>query len=110
MRSIDLDSSHSSDEEDGAKALKSVGVSTLRHHHSTYQPNIIPEETPSEAEAAITTETLNVLHCSTSELFPNIKPIYAPRWSSQLPEAYLPPTSNSESPLQLFLPIGLQQD
>lgn len=32
--------------------------------------------------------SLNII--SNSQLFPNLKPIYAPRWSSQLPEAYLP--------------------
>ncbi|XP_023246804.1 protocadherin-like wing polarity protein stan [Copidosoma floridanum] len=86
-----LDSSHSSDEEDARmrnnakpnlKTHKTTGVTTqlqpqLPH---TYLPNI--SDNPPEA--------LNVLHCSSTDLFPNIKPIYAPRWSSQLPEAYLP--------------------
>ncbi|KAL7299168.1 hypothetical protein TKK_0007766 [Trichogramma kaykai] len=90
MRTIELTNSHSSDEEAGAKALKNAGVSTQQQKHIQYQPNI-PEEASGESNnAAITTETLNVLHCSTTDLFPNIKPIYAPRWSSQLPEAYLP--------------------
>lgn len=35
--------------------------------------------------------SLNII--SNSQLFPNLKPIYAPRWSSQLPEAYLPTNS-----------------
>nr|CAD7570225.1 unnamed protein product [Timema californicum] len=38
--------------------------------------------------------SLNIIN--NSQLFPNLKPIYAPRWSSQLPEAYLP--SNMREP------------
>lgn len=82
-RSLDLASSHSSDEDDVAsrRTHKNMGVTTqqtttVAHN---YLPNIHSNPT----------EHLNIL-CSNAELFPNIKPIYAPRWSSQLPEAYLP--------------------
>lgn len=60
-----------------------MGVSTQQHVTHSYLPNI--HTNPAEH--------LNIL-CSNAELFPNIKPIYAPRWSSQLPEAYL--ASNGE--------------
>lgn len=60
-----------------------MGVSTQQHVAHSYLPNI--HTNPAEH--------LNIL-CSNAELFPNIKPIYAPRWSSQLPEAYL--SSNGE--------------
>ncbi|KAK0088102.1 hypothetical protein PV325_013198 [Microctonus aethiopoides] len=79
-RSLDLASSHSSDDEDVAsRSHKNMGVSTQQPVSHNYLPNI--HSNPGDH--------LNIL-CSNSELFPNIKPIYAPRWSSQLPEAYLP--------------------
>lgn len=81
-RSLDLASSHSSDDEDvTSRSHKNMGVSTQQPVSHSYLPNIHPSPG----------EHLNIL-CSNSELFPNIKPIYAPRWSSQLPEAYLPTT------------------
>jgi len=80
-RSLDLASSHSSDEDDvTSRSHRNMGVTTQQH--VSYLPNI--HTNPAEH--------LNIL-CSNAELFPNIKPIYAPRWSSQLPEAYL---SNGE--------------
>lgn len=78
-RSLDLASSHSSDEEDvTSRSHRNMGVSTQQSVTHSYLPNIHSNPT----------EHLNIL-CSNTELFPNIKPIYAPRWSSQLPEAYL---------------------
>ncbi|EZA49857.1 Protocadherin-like wing polarity protein stan, partial [Ooceraea biroi] len=78
-RSLDLASSHSSDEDDvTSRSHRNMGVSTQQHVTHSYLPNI--HTNPAEH--------LNIL-CSNTELFPNIKPIYAPRWSSQLPEAYL---------------------
>lgn len=83
-RSLDLASSHSSDEDDvTSRSHRNMGVSTQQHVAHNYLPNIHTNPT----------EHLNIL-CSNAELFPNIKPIYAPRWSSQLPEAYL--SSNGE--------------
>lgn len=83
-RSLDLASSHSSDEDDvTSRSHRNMGVSTQQHVAHSYLPNI--HTNPAEH--------LNIL-CSNAELFPNIKPIYAPRWSSQLPEAYL--SSNGE--------------
>ncbi|XP_012235255.2 protocadherin-like wing polarity protein stan [Linepithema humile] len=76
---LDLASSHSSDEDDvTSRSHRNMGVSTQQHVTHSYLPNI--HTNPAEH--------LNIL-CSNAELFPNIKPIYAPRWSSQLPEAYL---------------------
>ncbi|XP_012288367.1 protocadherin-like wing polarity protein stan [Orussus abietinus] len=79
-RSLDLASSHSSDDEDvTSRSHKNMGVSVQQPVSHSYLPNI--HDNPADH--------LNIL-CSNTELFPNIKPIYAPRWSSQLPEAYLP--------------------
>lgn len=84
-RSLDLASSHSSDDEDvTSRSHKNMGVSTQQSIAHSYLPNI--HNNPNDH--------LNIL-CSNSELFPNIKPIYAPRWSSQLPEAYLPSNGRS---------------
>ncbi|XP_008557612.1 protocadherin-like wing polarity protein stan [Microplitis demolitor] len=80
-RSLDLASSHSSDDDEvttSRRTHKNIGVSTQQVTHN-YLPNI-------HQNAG---DHLNIL-CSNTDLFPNIKPIYAPRWSSQLPEAYLP--------------------
>lgn len=56
-----------------------MGVSIQQPVSHSYLPNIHKN----------TVDHHNIL-CSNTELFPNIKPIYAPRWSSQLPDAYLP--------------------
>jgi cadherin EGF LAG seven-pass G-type receptor 1 len=93
-RALEMPSSHSSEEEEeahgpkasaSAKPRKSTGVTTQEQSALAhpYLPNISTNGP----------EPLNVLHCSSTDLFPNIKPIYAPRWSSQLPEAYLPSTN-----------------
>lgn len=82
-RSLDLASSHSSDEDESR-----VGRSSSNTHRSagvsapSYLPNI------TEHVQATTPPELNVVQ--SPQLFPSIKPMYAPRWSSQLPEAFLP--------------------
>ncbi|XP_016844332.1 protocadherin-like wing polarity protein stan isoform X2 [Nasonia vitripennis] len=97
-RGLDGTSSHSSEDETdktvaqaaaaaAAVSSKNMGVSTQREPHN-YLPNI-------SGSAPQPPDSLNVLHCSSTDLFPNIKPIYAPRWSSQLPEAYLPSSNNA---------------
>ncbi|XP_063987386.1 protocadherin-like wing polarity protein stan [Diachasmimorpha longicaudata] len=79
-RSLDLASSHSSDDDEvTSRSHKNMGVSNQQPVSRSYLPNIHPTSG----------DHLNII-CSNSELFPNIKPMYAPRWSSQLPEAYLP--------------------
>jgi len=92
-RSLDLASSHSSDDDESR-----VGrTSSNNTHRSTgvsaapYLPNI------TEHVTASTPPELHVMH--SPQLFPNLKPVYAPRWSSQLPEAYLPSPNGN---LQLF--------
>ena len=91
-RSLDLASSHSSDDEDvTSKSHKNMGVSTQQTITHSYLPNI----------HSTATEHLNIL-CSNTELFPNIKPIYAPRWSSQLPEAYLPTNGMEKHKLKII--------
>lgn len=93
-RSLDLASSHSSDEDDvTSRSHRNMGVSAQQPVAHSYLPNI--HSNPAEH--------LNIL-CSNAELFPNIKPIYAPRWSSQLPEAYLSSNGN-KSLLRLILPV-----
>lgn len=90
-RSLDLASSHSSDEDDvTSRSHRNMGVSAQQPVAHSYLPNI--HSNPAEH--------LNIL-CSNAELFPNIKPIYAPRWSSQLPEAYL--SSNGKESFQISI-------
>ncbi|XP_055704133.1 protocadherin-like wing polarity protein stan [Phlebotomus papatasi] len=87
-RSLDLASSHSSDEEESR-----VGGNTTNSHRSAgvsvtpYLPNI------TEHVTASTPPELNVVQ--SPQLFPSLKPtMYAPRWSSQVPESYLPTPAN----------------
>lgn len=81
-RSLDLASSHSSDEEES----RAGNMSTLQRTPG-YLPNI------TEHVTASTPPELNVVQ--SPQLFPTVKgPLYAPRWSSQLPEAYLPSSSS----------------
>lgn len=83
-RSLDLASSHSSDEDESrvgrssANTHCSAGVSTA----PSYLPNI------TEHVQATTPPELNVVQ--SPQLFPSLQPIYGSRWSSQAPEAYLP--------------------
>lgn len=83
-RSLDLASSHSSDEDESR-----VGRNSSNTHRSTgvsAAPSYLPNIT--EHVQATTPPELNVVQ--SPQLFPSIKPVYAPRWSSQLPEAFLP--------------------
>lgn len=83
-RSLDLASSHSSDEDESR-----VGRSSTNTHRSTgvsAAPSYLPNIT--EHVQATTPPELNVVQ--SPQLFPSIKPVYGPRWSSQLPEAFLP--------------------
>ncbi|KAK9696737.1 Laminin G domain [Popillia japonica] len=82
-RSLDLASSHSSDDEESS--------STRRHRprnggapRQGYLPNI----TEHVVSRCGTPPALNIV--TNSQLFPSVQPMYAPRWSSQLPESYLP--------------------
>lgn len=114
-RSLELASSHSSDEDESSHHTSSrrhrrhrggLGVS----NHSTtsaetagtnppsvqasnYMPNIYPiaEGDISPTDMVQPPPTLNIV--SKAALFPNLKPMYAPRWSSQLPDTYV--TANS---------------
>lgn len=82
-RSLDLASSHSSDE-DESRTGRSSG--THRSMGVCATPSYLPNIT--EHVTASTPPELNVVH--SPQLFPSVKPLYAPRWSSQLPDAYLP--------------------
>lgn len=83
-RSLELASSHSSDDEESRVGKGSI-TTTNSHHRSTgvsaapsYLPNITEHVAPPE------------LHVVQSpQLFPNTKS-YGGRWSSQAPESYLP--------------------
>ncbi|XP_062135457.1 protocadherin-like wing polarity protein stan isoform X1 [Drosophila sulfurigaster albostrigata] len=82
-RSLELASSHSSDD-DESRTARSSGThrSTAASATPAYLPNI------TEHVQATTPPELNVVQ--SPQLFPSVnKPIYAPRWSSQLPDAYL---------------------
>lgn len=75
-RSLELASSHSSDDEESKVGRSSIGTAT-----GSYLPNIAEH-------VATTPPELNVVQ--SPQLFPNIKPIYGSRWSSQAPDSYLP--------------------
>ncbi|XP_001961249.3 protocadherin-like wing polarity protein stan isoform X3 [Drosophila ananassae] len=82
-RSLELASSHSSDD-DESRTARSSGThrSTAVSSTPAYLPNI------TEHVQATTPPELNVVQ--SPQLFPSVsKPVYAPRWSSQLPDAYL---------------------
>ncbi|XP_066994105.2 protocadherin-like wing polarity protein stan [Anabrus simplex] len=95
-RSLELASSHSSDDEEssGRQRHRDVGVSTMGA--PSYLPNICEDPVVGRGsphnngsrQSIQPPPALNIIN--NSQLFPNLKPIYAPRWSSQLPEAYLP--------------------
>ncbi|XP_030388378.1 protocadherin-like wing polarity protein stan [Scaptodrosophila lebanonensis] len=82
-RSLELASSHSSDDDESRTARSSATHrSTAISATPAYLPNI------TEHVQATTPPELNVVQ--SPQLFPSVnKPIYTPRWSSQLPEAYL---------------------
>lgn len=85
-RSLDLASSHSSDDEESRVGRGSSAANTHRSAGVSATPSYLPNIT--EHVQATTPPELNVVQ--SPQLFPSIKPVYAPRWSSQLPEAFLP--------------------
>nr|CAD7420205.1 unnamed protein product [Timema poppensis] len=97
-RSLELASSHSSDDDESSnrRRHRDIGVSVMGA--PSYLPNICEDPNvghhggSGRGPQIQPPPSLNIIN--NSQLFPNLKPIYAPRWSSQLPEAYLP--SNSE--------------
>lgn len=96
-RSLELASSHSSDDDESSTRrhrTRNTGVSTARQG---YLPNI----TEHVVSRCGTPPALNIV--TNSQLFPAIQPMYAPRWSSQLPEAYLPSNSNGKKILKYQL-------
>lgn len=75
-RSLELASSHSSDDD-----ISSRHHSTLKSSSKgapSYLPNICETGVPAPPE----------LNVNQSDLFPNLAPLYAPRWSSQIPHSY----------------------
>ncbi|CAB3374160.1 Hypothetical predicted protein [Cloeon dipterum] len=97
--SLDLASSHSSDEDEAERSRANdsqsevLAVSNVSH----YVPNITdPPVTTMHQQTINLTSMTSVgfnITSNTSPLFPDLKPMYAPRWSSQLPDAYI--TSNT---------------
>lgn len=86
-RSLELASSHSSDDDESRVGRSSLHRSTGVTATQSYLPNI------TEHVQATTPPELNVVQ--SPQLFPSVnKPVYASRWSSQLPEAYLPSPAN----------------
>lgn len=93
-RSLELASSHSSDDDESSNR-RSHHRNNNRNIGSTYLPNITENvatmhhrSDPRQDPGSVVPSPLNIV--TNSQLFPNIKPMYAPRWSSQLPDAYLP--------------------
>ncbi|TMW42446.1 hypothetical protein DOY81_012471 [Sarcophaga bullata] len=88
-RSLELASSHSSDDDESRTNRSSTtgtGTSTHRSTAVSLTPSFLPNIT--EHVQATTPPELNVVQ--SPQLFPSVnKPVYAPRWSSQLPDAYL---------------------
>lgn len=81
-RSLDLASSHSSDDDESStRRHRARGTTSGRQG---YLPNI----TEHVVSRCGTPPSLNVV--TNSQLFPAVQPSYGSRWSSQLPEAYLP--------------------
>ncbi|XP_037887303.1 protocadherin-like wing polarity protein stan isoform X2 [Glossina fuscipes] len=93
-RSLELASSHSSDDDESRTNRSSTtgtGTSTHRSTAVSITPSYLPNIT--EHVQATTPPELNVVQ--SPQLFPSVsKPVYAPRWSSQLPDSYLQPPSN----------------
>nr|XP_022918571.1 protocadherin-like wing polarity protein stan isoform X2 [Onthophagus taurus] len=88
-RSLDLASSHSSDDDESSSTRRRERPSRNAAPRQGYLPNI----TEHVASRCGTPPALNIV--TNSQLFPAVQPmIYAPRWSSQLPESYLPNTNN----------------
>ncbi|XP_037956200.1 protocadherin-like wing polarity protein stan isoform X2 [Teleopsis dalmanni] len=83
-RSLELASSHSSDDEESRTARSSTN--THRSTGVSATPSYLPNIT--EHVQATTPPELNVVQ--SPQLFPSInKTVYASRWSSQLPDSYL---------------------
>ncbi|KAG5887440.1 hypothetical protein JTB14_003292 [Gonioctena quinquepunctata] len=78
-RSLDLASSHSSDDDES---------STRRHRTKGPRQGYLPNITEHVVSRCGTPPSLNVV--TNSQLFPAVQPNYGSRWSSQLPESYLP--------------------
>ncbi|KAJ8975858.1 hypothetical protein NQ317_015895 [Molorchus minor] len=90
-RSLDLASSHSSDDaESSARRHRVRGPNGSANGRQGYLPNI----TEHVVSRCGTPPSLNVV--TNSQLFPAIQPSYGSRWSSQLPESYLPNSNVTE--------------
>ncbi|CAG9865104.1 unnamed protein product [Phyllotreta striolata] len=80
-RSLDLASSHSSDDDESSMRRHRARANNGRQG---YLPNI----TEHVVSRCGTPPSLNVV--TNSQLFPAVQPSYGSRWTSQLPESYLP--------------------
>uniref|UniRef100_A0A1I8NR21 Protocadherin-like wing polarity protein stan n=1 Tax=Stomoxys calcitrans TaxID=35570 RepID=A0A1I8NR21_STOCA len=93
-RSLELASSHSSDD-DESRTNRSSTTGTATSTHRSTAVSITPSYLPNITEhvQATTPPELNVVQ--SPQLFPSVnKPVYAARWSSQLPDAYLQSPAN----------------
>lgn len=85
-RSMELASSHSSDDDESRAGKSSI---TTNSHHRTKGAVVAPTYLPNITEHVATTPP--ELHVVQSpQLFPNSKGSIGGRWSSQVPESYLP--------------------
>lgn len=103
-RSLELASSHSSDDDVSSRQHRSAtgqsfyGALSKKINDSDYIKfyfRFVPGNStasnylPNICEGVIQAPpALNVI--SQSDLFPNLAPLYAPRWSSQIPQTYIP--------------------
>ncbi|CRK90013.1 CLUMA_CG003735, isoform A [Clunio marinus] len=84
-RSLELASSHSSDDEESRIGKSST--TTNNSHHRNAGVSVAPSYLPNITEHVAPPE----LHVVQSpQLFPNSKPPYGGRWSSQAPDSFLP--------------------
>lgn len=93
-RSLDLASSHSSDDDES---------STRRHrtrNPTNARQGYLPNITEHVVSRCGTPPSLNVV--TNSQLFPAVPPNYGSRWSSQLPESYLP-NPNGKNTINNFI-------
>lgn len=85
-RSLELASSHSSDEEESRVGQSGNASTTHCNAGVLAAPSYLPNIT--EHVQATTPPELNVVQ--SPQLFPSVRPVFASRWSSQAPETFLP--------------------
>lgn len=90
-RSLELASSHSSDDDESRIERNST---TVTHHSAgvTAMPSYLPNIT--EHVTATTPPELNVIQ--SPQLFPSVRSVHASKWTSQTPDIYLTQNTNGK--------------